>query len=202
MTLRIALQKNGRMTTPSLDWLEACGLRFERNTQSLITKCDNADVELLLVRNQDIPQYVYRGAADFGIVGENVLLETAIPLCTIESLDFGKCQLVLAIPEMTPIKNLSDLEGLRVATSYPNTLRQFSESKKLNCSIIPIGGSVEVAPKLNLAEAVCDLSQSGQTLRENGLRPLCVLLESQAVLVGRKQSSFLNSIFKTNSCEI
>lgn len=202
MTLRIALQKNGRMTTPSLDWLEACGLRFERNSQELITTCENADVELLFVRNQDIPQYVYGGAADFGIVGENVLLESDSPLFKVESLGFGQCRLVLAVPEMSSIQTLSDLEGLRIATSYPNTVRQFLESRQLNCSIISIGGSVEVAPKLNLAEAVCDLSQSGQTLRENELKPLCTLLESQAVLVSRNEGSFLNSIFKTNSCKI
>jgi ATP phosphoribosyltransferase len=190
MTLRIALQKNGRMTAPSLAWLETCGLNFASEDCGLIQPCLNADVELIFVRNEDIPEYVLRGAADFGIVGENVLMERGRPLNAVKPLGFGKCRLVLAVPESGSLEKASDLEGLRIASSYPNTLRRFLKQEGVRAAVIPIGGSVEAAPTLNLAEAICDLVDTGKTLRAQGLRPICTLLESQAVLVSKRFSSF------------
>lgn len=188
--MRIAIQKNGRMTEQSLSWLKQQGLQIPEGKGMLLCDCKNAAVQLLFVRNEDIPTYVLRGVVDFGIVGENVLIEQESNLKKIQTLNFADCRLVLAVPKDSSLKAVEDLEGLRIATSYPNTLRNYLREKKLNAAIIPIRGSVEVTPKLNLAEAVCDLTQSGKTLAENNLIPLATILESKAALVSSKWNTF------------
>lgn len=136
-------------------------------------------VEPILVRNSDIPVYVDSGVADFGIVGENVLFEQECRLPVITKLGFGKCSLVIAAP-----KKIKDLSEERIATSYPNTLKKYLRKNKINASIIKINGSVEICPRLGLCDAICDITQSGKTLRENRLKVIEKIMNSQAVLIG------------------
>lgn len=187
--IRIAVQKKGRLMDPSLEFLKKLGLKFEPNCSKLINNCLNADIELLYVRNNDIPQYVKYGTADYAIVGENVLLEKKCRVEILKRLGFGKCSLVIAVPQKSKIKNIYDLAEERIATSYANTLKCFLKEKKINASMIEIEGSVEICPILNLADAICDITQSGQTLRENGLKIIEKILDSEAVLI---KSPYLN----------
>jgi len=136
-------------------------------------------VETIPVRNSDIPVYVDSGVADFGIVGENVLFEQECRLPVISRLGFGKCSLVIAAP-----RKIKDLSEERIATSYPNTLKKYLKRNKINASIIKINGSVEICPGLGLCDAICDITQSGRTLKENRLRVVEKIMDSEAVLVG------------------
>ncbi len=135
-------------------------------------------VETILVRNSDIPVYVKSGVADFGIVGENVLIEQKYQLPIIKKLGFGKCSLIIAAP-----KKINNLSEERIATSYPNTLKKYLSENKINASIIKINGSVEICPRVGLSDAICDITQTGRTLKENKLKLLEKVLDSQAVLV-------------------
>ncbi|PIZ71444.1 ATP phosphoribosyltransferase [Candidatus Peregrinibacteria bacterium CG_4_10_14_0_2_um_filter_43_11] len=181
--MRIAIQNKGRLSELSIAFLRSSGLSFQPNGRSLITRCDNEDVEILYLRSADIPEYVRRGVADFGIVGRNVLEEKEIDLPILRSLDFGQCRLVIAVPQKSSIQSIQDLEGERIATSYPNTLSCYLKKQGVSASIIPLRGSVEAAPALDLADAICDLVQTGKTLKDNGLTPLVTVLESEAVLI-------------------
>lgn len=182
--IRIAVQKEGRLRNPSLAYLETLGLEFfKENGRTLVVPCKNVDAEILYVRHSDIPQYVQNGAADFAIVGGNVLYDKNFNTKKVKKLDFGKCSLVIAIPLLSPIQKIQDLEGERIATSYPNSLRKFLQTQKINASIIEIKGSVEVAPALGLADAICDLTQTGNTLKENALKPIETLFDSTAILI-------------------
>lgn len=182
--IRIAIQKEGRFRNPSLEYLESSGLEFSKeNGRTLVVSCKNVDVEILYVRHSDIPQYVQNGAADFAIVGGNVLYEKNFKIKEIKKLDFGKCSLVIAVPLVSQIQKIQDLEGERIATSYPNSLRKFLQKQKINAAIIEIKGSVEVAPAIGLADAICDLTQTGNTLKENSLKPIETLFNSTAILI-------------------
>lgn len=192
--VRIAIQNQGRLREPSLNFLRSLGLKFKENGRDLITSCDNADIEIIYVRNGDIPDYIKSNTADYGIVGENVLIEKKADLKTIKKLGFGRCSLVLAAPKKSKIKTLADLEDERIATSYTNTLRDFLRKKKINASIVNIQGSVEVCPSINLSDAICDITQSGTTLKENGLKILDKILDSEALLV---RSPSLNRLKKS-----
>ena len=187
--IRIALQKRGRLQEPSMDFLKSLGLKFEPNGSKLISPCLNANIEILYVRNSDIPQYVRYGVADYGFVGENVLIEKESQLEIIKRLGFGKCKLVIAVPKNSDIKNVDDLSEERIATSYLNTLKGYLKEKGVNASIVEINGSVEICPLLNLSDAICDITQTGQTLKENELRIIGEIMNSEAVLV---RSPFLN----------
>jgi ATP phosphoribosyltransferase len=151
------------------------------------------DIEPLLVRNSDIPVYVNYGIADFGIVGENVLLEQNCKLKIVKKLGFGKCSLIIAAP-----KGVKDLFEERIATSYPNTLRKYLRKKKINASIIKINGSVEICPALGLCDAVCDITQTGKTLKENKLKIIEKVLDSQAVLIKSPNNEKILQ-FRTNN---
>ena len=186
---RIAIQKRGRLQEPSLEFLKSLGLKIEPNGSKLITKCSNANIELLFVRNSDIPQYVKCGIADYGILGENVLIEKKCKLKIVKRLGFGKCSLVIAAPKKSGIKDIRDLSEERIATSYLNTLKNFLKEKGINASMIEIKGSVEICPFLNLSDAVCDITQTGATLEENGLKIIEKIMDSEAVLV---QSPFFS----------
>ena len=185
---RMAIQKSGRLHQASMDFLGARGLSFPPNGKSLIVSCENYDIDLLYLRDDDIPEYVSRGVADFGIVGQNVLAEKGIDLPVVRKLDFGRCKLVIAVPQESRIKTPEDLEGKRIATSYPKLLADFLEKKGVAASIVPISGSTEITPELDLADAICDIVQTGSTLKAHDLAPLCVIMESQAVLVESPQS--------------
>ncbi len=182
--IRIAIQKEGRLRNPSLEYLESLGLQFPKQKgRTFVVPCKNADAEILYVRHSDIPQYVQSGAADFAIVGGNVLYEKNFKIKEVEKLNFGKCSLVIAVPLDSSIQKIQNLEGERIATSYPNSLRKFLQKQKINAAIIEIKGSVEVAPALGLADAICDLTQTGNTLKENSLKPIETLFDSMAVFI-------------------
>ena len=135
------------------------------------------------VRYGDIPQYVQSGAADFGIVGQNILYENKFNIKVIKELGFGECKLIIAAPKRSPIKSPQDLEGERIATSYPNSLRKYLKKEGCGATIVKIRGGVEAAPAIGLADAICDLTQTGTTLKANGLKIISTVLESQAVLI-------------------
>ncbi|MEK7161890.1 MAG: ATP phosphoribosyltransferase [Patescibacteria group bacterium] len=190
--LRIAVQKSGRLNQGSMDFLVSCGLAFAPNGHSLILPCQNFDLDVLYLRDDDIPEYVSRGVADFGIVGQNVLAEKEFKPKILKKFDFGKCRLMIAAPADSVIKTPKDLEGERIATSYPKLLIDYLKKEKLEAAIIPISGSVEITPDLNLADAICDIVQTGTTLKAHDLVPLFTILESQAVLI----ESPINKQFK------
>lgn len=185
---RIAIQKSGRLYQASMDLFTSRGLVFAPEGRSLIRACENFDIDLLLLRDDDIPEYVRAGVADFGIVGQNVLAEKGIDLPVVEKLDFGKCKLLIAVPQESRIKTPEGLEGKRIATSYPKLLSGFLKSKGVEAVIVAISGSTEITPELDLADAICDIVQTGSTLKAHNLVPLCVIMESQAVLVESPQS--------------
>ena len=180
---RIAIQKSGRLTDGSVKFLSSRGLRFQPNGRNLITPCDGAPCDVLHLRDDDIPEYVCRSVVDFGIVGENVLYERNVHVRLLKRLGFSPCSLVIAVPQDSSIKVPEDLEGERIATSHPRLLTRFLRERQINAAIITIRGAVEVTPQLNLADAVCDITQTGTTLKEHALVPLTIVFESQAVLI-------------------
>jgi len=188
--VRIAIQKRGRLQDPSLEFIRSLGFEFEKEKPgSLIIQCANAPVEVLFVRNSDIPEYVKAGAADFGIVGENIIYERRETYNIIKRLGFGKCKLVIASPKKSSLRKIEDLQDERIATSYVNSLQKFLQKNNINASLININGSVEIAPELGLADAICDITQTGDTLKVYGLETIATLLESEAVFI---ESPFRN----------
>ncbi|MDQ4119983.1 MAG: ATP phosphoribosyltransferase [Acidobacteriota bacterium] len=185
--LKIAIQKSGRLSEDSVKMLRECAVRFQSNQGKLKAEAENFPLEIFFLRDDDIPEYVADAVADIGIVGENVLLEAgAKNLQTIEKLGFGKCRLSLAVPRSFHYDKPADLNGKRIATSYPRILNQFLKNKSIEADIHTISGSVEIAPGIGLAEAICDLVSSGSTLLTNGLREVETVLQSEAVLVSRE----------------
>lgn len=184
--LRIAIQKSGRLNEDSIRLLRECGIEFNNGQQKLKAEAYNFPIEVFFLRDDDIPQYVEDGVADIGIVGENVLLEKGRKVKLVERLGFGKCRLSLAIPRNEKFKSVNDLEGKRIATSYPNLLKRFLKKRRITAEIHEISGSVEIAPGIGLADAICDLVSSGSTLLTNGLREVETVLQSEAVLVANK----------------
>ncbi|OGG58103.1 ATP phosphoribosyltransferase [Candidatus Kaiserbacteria bacterium RIFCSPHIGHO2_02_FULL_49_16] len=180
---RMAIQKSGRLHKASMDFLSARGLIFPANDRTLILPCENFDIDLLYLRDDDIPEYVRSGVADFGIVGENVLAEKGADLPIIAKMDFGRCKLVIAAPKDSRIRTPEDLGGKRIATSYPKLLSEYLAREGIEASIVPISGSTEITPELDLADAICDLVQTGSTLKAHDLVPLFTVMESQAVLI-------------------
>ncbi len=185
-TLKIAIQKSGRLNEKSVELLKNCGLSFENYKSSLISPVSNFPLEILFLRDDDIPEYVQDGIADLGIVGENVINETEVDVAYLQKLGFGKCSLKLAIPNNSAIKEISDLNGKSIATSYPVILEKFLASHNVKSDIRTISGSVEIAPGLGLSDAICDLVSTGGTLISNGLKPFGDVMYSEAVLIGRK----------------
>ncbi len=187
MKLRIAVQKAGRLSDGSIDLLRKCGIGFSNGMGKLRTEAPNFPLEIFFLRDDDIPDYVSDGVADAGIIGENVLAEKAIDLEIVEKLGFGRCRLSLAVPKATEYNGLDDFAGKRIATSYPTLLREFFSSRRVEADIHEISGSVEIAPSIGLADAVCDLVSSGSTLFSNGLREVETVMRSEAALVRRKE---------------
>lgn len=185
--IKIAVQKSGRLSEKSIDLLNRCGIKVN-SKGSLKAKASNFDLEVLYLRDDDIPKYVAEGIADLGIVGENVLQETELDLKTILPLGFGKCRLSLALPRELNYSGLNDFQGKRIATSYPKILKAFLDAKGIAVEIEEISGSVEIAPSIGLADGICDLVSSGSTLLKNGLKEVEVLMQSQSVLIGQKET--------------
>ncbi len=189
MKLKIAIQKSGRLSEDSLRLLKECGIDINNGLNKLKTEAFNFPLEIYFLRDDDIPQYIEDGVADIGIVGENVLLEKNKQVKTIDKLGFGKCRLSLAIPKDKNYKSVKDLNGLRIATSYSNILSKFLKQNKVKAEIHEISGSVEIAPSIGLADAICDLVSSGSTLLSNGLKEVEVILKSESVLIANKKLS-------------
>ncbi len=183
--LKIALQKSGRLSEDSHNLLKKCGIGFGSGTGKLRSEAQNFPLEIYFLRDDDIPEYVADGVADIGIVGENVLAESRKNVEIVEKLGFGKCRLSLAVPKNFQFGSVKDLAAKRIATSYPNILRDFFQKNEISAEIHTISGSVEIAPSIGLADAVCDLVSSGSTLFTNGLREVETVLNSEAVLIAR-----------------
>lgn len=181
--IKIAIQKKGRLSNPSKEFLMSLGLKFPMNTKKLTLQCKNMPISLVKVRDDDIPKYVSEGAVDFGIVGLDVVKEMEKKVKIIKKLGFSKCQMVIAVPRISDIRKIKDLEGKKIATSYPNILRTFLRKNQIRAKIVVVKGSVELAPYLKTADAVCDITQTGTTLKAFNLIPFKTILRSQAVLI-------------------
>ncbi len=184
-TLKLAVQKSGRLSDSSLKLIKECGITFPTRIASLKAQAFNFPVEFLYLRDDDIPGYVSDQVADVGIVGENVLLEKTDDLEVVKKLGFSKCRLSIAVPREFDYQNIQSLEGLNIATSYPKILSSFLNKHGVSVDIHEISGSVEIAPSIGLAEAVCDIVSTGSTLLSNGLTEVEIILKSEAVLVAR-----------------
>ncbi|MGF7077957.1 ATP phosphoribosyltransferase [Mucilaginibacter sp. UYCu711] len=187
-TLKIAIQKSGRLNEKSVELLKNCGLNFENYKSSLISPVSNFPLEILFLRDDDIPEYVQDGIADLGIVGENVIEETEVSVSYLQRLGFGKCSLKIAITNNSDITELNHLEGRSIATTYPVILGKFLQKQNIHADIRTISGSVEISPGLGLSDAICDLVSTGGTLKSNGLKPFADVMASEAVLIGSKGS--------------
>jgi len=181
--LKIAVQRSGRLADASIALLRRCGIEFDNGLGKLRSTARNFPLEILFLRDDDIPQYVEDRVADIGIVGENILAETQTRCESVQKLGFGRCRLSIAVPRGSEYVSVQSLAGKRIATSYPHTLAKFLANNKVECEIHVISGSVEIAPGVGLADAVCDLVSSGSTLFTNGLVEVETVLESESVLV-------------------
>lgn len=181
--LRLAIPNKGRLKEPAVALLRAAGLVFEQTDRALIVPVGNVNIELLFVRTEDVPEMVADGVAELGITGVDLLEEADLGIAIAAELGFGRCRLVAAVPTASAVESIADLEGYRVATTHTRLAEQFFAAKSIDVTVVPLRGSVEVAPKLGLADAIVDLVSSGSTLMLNDLRPIVTLLESQAVLV-------------------
>jgi ATP phosphoribosyltransferase len=186
--LRLAIQRNGRLTDETLKLLRLIGLEFESYGQKLLSRCRNFPLSILYGRNDDIPEYVGLGTADLGIVGRNLIYEEHVDVVELTKLGFGYCALVIAVLRDSPYQTLDDVKGVKLATSYPNSARRFFAEHGVEPDIITISGSVEMAPSLGLADAVVELTATGSTLLLNDLRQIHTILESEAVLVANPAS--------------
>jgi ATP phosphoribosyltransferase len=189
MKLKVAIQKSGRLSEDSLKLLKDCGIDLRNVKDRLKTESDNFPLEVFFLRDDDIPQYVEDGVADIGFVGENVVYEKDKKVDVVEKLGFGKCRLSVAVRKTDDYSGPAFLNGKRIATSYPVLVEKFLKENKVNAEIHEISGSVEIAPGIGLADAVCDLVSSGSTLFMNGLKETEVILQSQAVLIKNKNLS-------------
>ena len=187
-TLKIAIQKSGRLNEKSVELLKNCGLNFENYKSSLISPVSNFPLEILFLRDDDIPEYVQDGIADLGIVGENVIQETEVEVAYLQRLGFGKCSLKIAVPNNDSIVSLVDLNGKAIATTYPVILGKYLKEQGIQSDIRTISGSVEISPGLGLSDAICDLVSTGGTLKSNGLKPFADVMTSEAILIGSKGS--------------
>lgn len=181
--LIIALQKSGRLQEGSLELLKECGLKVDYRDGQLKVITSDYPAELLFLRNSDISQYVADGVVDLGIIGSNLLEEHETPVEIIQALNFSKCRVSFAVPKTSTIQRAQDLEGKRIATSYPNSVRKYLNKEGVRAEIHTISGSVEIAPSLNLADAIADIVSTGNTLFQNNLREVFPFLYSEAVLI-------------------
>ena len=187
--LKLAVQSKGRLTEKSLELLKHCGLDIEDYSNRLFIPAANFPLDVLFLRDDDIPEYVQDGVADVGIVGENIFLEKQTQTKIIENLGFGRCSLLIAHPEKMKLKDVNDIEGKTIATSYPVILKNFLKKNKINAKVIELSGSVEIAPTLGVADLICDIVSSGNTLMQNKLKGSFKVFDSQAVLIKSVKNS-------------
>ena len=184
--LKIAIQKSGRLQDDSVSLLRECGLKINNGKDQLRVESSNFPLEILYLRNSDIPQYLIDGVADIAIVGENLLHEKAPDLPVIEKLGFSKCRVSIAVPKSKDFTSISELNDKKIATSYPETLKKYLAKNEISAETHLINGSVEIAPNIGLADAICDIVSSGSTLFKNNLKEVDTILKSEAVLVSGK----------------
>lgn len=205
--LKLAVQKKGRLNEKSMQLLKSCGIEIENYKERLFVSASNFNMDVLFLRDDDIPEYVQDNVAHIGIVGENEMLEKGLDVEPIKKLGFGKCSLVLGIPESDKLENIKQLENKTIATSYPRILNDYLIKNKINAKVIKISGSVEIAPALGVADYICDLVSTGNTLKLNKLKKSFKILDSQAVLIKSKKfdenrelkSSFDKLMLRINS---
>ena len=177
------MQKEGRLTQQTLDLLRTVGLEFETYRARLFAECRNFDLQLLYVRDDDIPEYVADGVVDMGVVGQNMVIESEVDVCELLQLGFGYCRLVVAVPKDSDIEEVDGLRNAKIATSYPNSARSYFASRGIDVSLISVSGSVELAPTLGVASGIVELTATGSTLRINDLRVIETVLSSEAALI-------------------
>lgn len=187
--LRIAVQKSGRLFEDSIKILKDAGISIDNGKEQLKASSRNFPLEVMYLRNGDIPQYLRDGVVDVAIIGENVLIEKGQDIIRGEKLGFSKCRVSLAVPKSFNYSGIKDLDGSKIATSYPNTVNEFLKEKGISAELHIINGSVEIAPNIGLADAICDIVSSGSTLFKNGLKEVEVMLKSEAVLAISPQIS-------------
>ena len=203
--LNLAIQKSGRLNKDSLDLLSKCGIKIDNYKDQLKASSTNFPMEVYFLRNSDIPKYIDDGVVDIAILGENILIEKDFNINVLKKLGFSKCKVSIAIPNNKEFNSIEDLNNLKIATSYPNTLRKFLNIQNINANIHVINGSVEIAPNIGLSDAICDIVSSGSTLYKNNLKEVFVLHESQAVLACNNPSNTIKKdlidkfLFRVNS---
>ena len=193
-TLKIAIQKSGRLNEDSIQILKDCGISINNGNDQLKATASNFPLEVLYLRNSDIPQYLIDGVVDAAIVGDNLLVEKGKNIQVAEKLGFSKCKVSVAVPKSFTYNSVKDLDGLRIATSYPNTVLDFFNSKNVTVDLHQISGSVEIAPNIGLADAIVDIVSSGSTLFKNNLKEVEVIFKSEAVLAVSPKISTENQV--------
>ena len=186
--LRLAIPNKGRLLESTLALLKDAGLVFEAHDRSLVSRVDNHPLDILFVRTNDVVEFVADGVADAGITGGDILAESGVALPKLRDLGYGRCRLTAAVPADAPYDTITDLNGVRVATSHPNVTRAFFADQGIPVDVITLSGAVEVAPRLGLADAIVDLVSTGSTLQMNGLRAIGDILASEAILVTNEAS--------------
>ncbi|TPN88790.1 ATP phosphoribosyltransferase [Aquimarina algicola] len=192
--IKIAIQKSGRLNEDSVKILKDCGISIDNGKDQLKAQTRNFPMEVMFLRNGDIPQYLRDGVVDIAIIGENVLIEKGKDISIAERLNFSKCKVSLAVPKDFEYNTIEDLNGKRIATSYPNTVNEYLDKKGVKAELHQISGSVEIAPNIGLADAICDIVSSGSTLFKNNLKEVEVMLTSEAVLAVSPKISEENRI--------
>lgn len=187
--LKLAIQKKGRLSEASIQLINECDISFPNSSGKLMTAAYDFPIEILFLRDDDIPDYVQDGVADIGIVGENVLVESNKAVDEVIKMGFGKCRLSIAIPRNEEYSSIASLEGKSIATSYPKILKDYLDKNNINAEIHVISGSVEIAPSIGLADAICDIVSTGSTLLSNGLKEVEQIFISEAVMVKNKNLS-------------
>ncbi len=187
--LRLAIQKSGRLSEDSIKLIKECSIDFSSSGATLKSTAYNFPIEILFLRDDDIPGYVADGVADIGIIGENVSFEQKKNVITVDKLGFSRCRLSIGVPKDMDYKGAKSLEGKKIATSYPNILSNFLFDNGVKAFIHEISGSVEIAPSIGLADAVCDIVSSGSTLINNGLKEVDVVYRSEAVMISNPELS-------------
>ena len=187
--LKLAIQKKGRLSDDSIQLIHECDISFPNSSGKLVTSAYDFPVDILFLRDDDIPDYVQDGVADIGIVGENVLVESDKQVDEVLKMGFGKCRLSLAVPRNLDFKSIKDLESKSIATSYPRILQRYLDTNDVKADIHVISGSVEIAPGIGLADAICDIVSTGSTLLSNGLKEVEQIFHSEAVLIKNKHLS-------------
>lgn len=186
--LKLAIQKSGRMTKGSIDLLSGSGFSFSHREGVLYSPVNNFPLDILAIRDDDIPRYVQEGICDIGIVGSNIVEEEKSDVEILSKLGFGRCRISICVPKSSRIKNVEELEGLTIATSYPNILTKFLDMTKLKSKITIISGSTEITPALGVADAICEIISSGSTLKSHGLDEMFEIVKSEAVLIAHKST--------------